>query len=220
MNRIQPYTIRNSRNVVIATINPATTTRDAFPIELPGNGYPKYGEFINEGLYRNLENFCADTPPPNPIEGMFWYDYVNKIENYWDGVAWRPLLGANNTNGAKFPMLVGAENISLTQVGSTRIFTAVGSYVYYPVSIMLFPITVQGLFDDPAVINLTSQASEDVLENVPLGLPTETRFVTYPISGMTEAISSGRHIDLNVTQAYSGTSLVATYKAVIFGHII
>jgi len=89
---IPAYTIRNAAATIVATINPATTTGVTFPIEMPGAGFPQYGEFWNQNVYRLMENFAKPTAPSNPAPGMLWYNSTTKVESYWDGTEWRALL--------------------------------------------------------------------------------------------------------------------------------
>ena len=217
---ISPYTIRNTNGDVVATVNPATTTETTFPVEFPGSGYPIYGEFWNQNVYRLMENFSKSTPPSNPVPGMTWYNSTNKSQSYWDGAIWRPLLAANSANAIAFPMAVAANSVNLASAATTTIFTSAGSLEYYPTSLMLIPVTVSGTFTAPAAISLERTATEDIMETVILGNPTSTKFANYPMSGMVETVTGGQEIKLVVSSPMTGTGITALFKAIVFGHII
>ena len=75
------YNVFNARGSLVTTIGVATTTGAAFPIELIGQGIALYGPIIAQNQYFILENFAKDTPPTNPVEGMFWYNSDPKKPN-------------------------------------------------------------------------------------------------------------------------------------------
>jgi len=216
---IPAYTIRNAAATIVATINPATTTGVTFPIEMPGAGFPQYGEFWNQNVYRLMENFAKPTAPSNPAPGMLWYNSTTKVESYWDGTEWRALSGESSGNSVAFPMMVAAATLDLATAATTTIFTPVGAKVYYPTAMILLPVVIAGVFTAPATINLYKTASEDIMENAVTGTPNATKFGNYPLSGFVERVSGASTIKFVVSSAMTGTGITATYKAILFGYI-
>lgn len=218
-----PYVLKDASNITIATLSPAQTTGATFPIELAGAGYPVYGKFMNQNLYWIMENFSKDTAPSAPVAGMNWYKKNSKTFHLWDTVAWQQILTANNASNSAFPMEVAAATLNLAAAGTTVVFSSAGTgRTWYPTSLMLFPISIVGTFDDPSTctLNIYKTTSEDIMENVVLGNPTSTRFANYPISGMSETVSGSQTITLEVQDGFTGTGITATYAAVIFGRVV
>lgn len=211
------YTITNSAGSTIATINTSTTTGSTFPIELIGQGTSLYGAFIAQNLYRMVENFAKTTPPTNPIEGQFWYKKDTKVPHYYDGSSMIPLLTASSAGSGLFPMLAGAASINLAATGTTAIFQAPGTGIrYHPTMLALLPVGAITA-TSPASLNLGIDTDEDILETVIVGNMAANRHVVYNIEGTTRFATGTETIDLNVTSAAGGGTLIV--KALLFGFV-
>lgn len=221
MTVMSPYVIKNTRNSTVATINPVQTTGTTFPIELAGAGFPTYGKFMDQNLYWTVENFAKSTAPSAPIEGMNWYNVTSKTFHLWDTVSWKQILTSNTSTNCAFPMQAAAATLNLASAGTTVIMSAAGTgLTYYPTALMLFPVSVVGTFADPCTLNLHTTASEDIMEYVVMGTPNASGYAHYTITGMGLSVSGSQTIKLEVASPYTGTGITATYRAVIFGHIL
>lgn len=209
------YNVTNTAGATIATIGVATTTGLAFPIELIGQGISLYGPIIASTQYRLMENFAFDTPPPNPVQGMIWYAPTGDVVSYYDGTQWVPLSSGSNNSGVMFEMLPAATNIDLTVAGITPIFTDPNNgKTFHPTALLLKVNGVPGA-TSPAFANLMISSSEDVLENVSIHLPDNSRHGYYIIQGTTHVATGGATLSLEVTSPASGGAL--NVDAYVFG---
>jgi len=80
------YTVRNSSNVVVATVadNSIDTSTD---ITLIGKNYTGYGQRLNENLIGLLENFSKTSAPTKPIRGQIWFDSNTNDLKVYNGSA-------------------------------------------------------------------------------------------------------------------------------------
>jgi hypothetical protein len=80
------YTVRNSSNVVVATVadNSIDTSTD---ITLIGKNYTGYGQKLNENLIVLLENFSKTSAPVKPIRGQIWFDSNTNDLKVYNGSA-------------------------------------------------------------------------------------------------------------------------------------
>lgn len=78
------YTVRNSNNVVIATVadNSIDSSTD---ITLIGKNFTGYGVRLNENLIYMLENFAKNTAPTKAIRGQLWYDTATNDLKVYNG---------------------------------------------------------------------------------------------------------------------------------------
>lgn len=87
-----PYTIRftdeiNKGSIVVEDREINTTDTS---LQFPGKQSTAYGTAIGENFLHLLENFAANNPPSNPVEGQTWYDTnigVDQLKVY-DGTNW------------------------------------------------------------------------------------------------------------------------------------
>jgi len=87
-----PYTIRftdeiNKGSLIIEDREINTTDTS---LQFPGKQATAYGTAIGENFLHLLENFAANNPPSNPVEGQTWYDNsigVDQLKVY-DGTNW------------------------------------------------------------------------------------------------------------------------------------
>lgn len=210
------YTIRNSSNVIVANISPSTTTGTNFAVELVGQQFSLYGVAIAQNFYRLMEHFSMDTPPVNPVEGMIWYDRVNKIPNYYDGTRFISILSASTSYSARFVMLPAATDLDFTVAATTPVFQGLAGLTYYPTGVFLFPRSVLNV-STPAVFNLFTTTAEDIMENTVLSGPTPTKSAFYPIYGMTEPVVGTNQAKLEVSSAATGGGVALRYDVVLFG---
>ena len=100
------YTVNNTRNTVVSTVNNGTTAAVG-GITLIGKNFTGYGEIIAEDFVKILENHANTTPPSAPLEGQLYWDTTNQsIKVYNSSTNWHALnvqVGASshtNTQGA------------------------------------------------------------------------------------------------------------------------
>jgi hypothetical protein len=211
------YIVTNTAGTTVATINVASTTGSAFPIELIGQGISLYGPTIAKNQYRQLENFALATPPSNPVTGQFWYKRNTKIPHFYNGTQFIPLLAASSSYAGQFTMLPAAANLDLTIAGNTAIFQAPGTLQrFHPTGIMMLPVGPVTA-TSPAIFNLTVGASEDVLENVPVSNMTTVSHAFYRIEGTTRFLSGSESLFIAVTTPASGGAL--TVNISVFGFV-
>ena len=68
------YTVRNSNNVVVATVADNSIDTSSTSVTLIGKNYVGYGQKANENLVYILENFAKTSAPTAPLTGQLWYD--------------------------------------------------------------------------------------------------------------------------------------------------
>ena len=68
------YTIIRSNGSTLTTIQDGTINTTSTSLGMPGRNYAGYGQTLNTNFVRTIENFAADTPPPNPLKGQLWYN--------------------------------------------------------------------------------------------------------------------------------------------------
>ncbi len=211
------YTIQNTAGSTVATINPATTTGTAFSVEMPGQGYSLYGQAVNQSMYRMMENSANTTAPTNPVVGQWWYNTAVGSPFFWNGSAWIIVAGSRTTM-ILFTMASGAFNIDFTSTGLTTIFTHPGGAIkYFPTGLLLQPAGFVNVTGSP-VFSLQNLASEDVMEANSITAPTATKFAWWSIEGLTEPVTAGNSVSINVSAAATGgVGLTLRYNAFLFG---
>ena len=87
-----PYTIRftdeiNKGSLLIEDREINTTDTS---LQFPGKQATAYGTAIGENFLHLLENFAANNPPSNPVEGQTWYDNTIGVDQLkvYDGTNW------------------------------------------------------------------------------------------------------------------------------------
>lgn len=210
------YNILNTAGVNVATIGVSTTTGATFPIELIGLGISQYGPIVARNQYRHLENFAEDTPPPNPVTGMFWYRRDIQVPHFYNGSEFVPLSTARNGASVGFDMLPAAIGIDFTTTGNTTIFQAPGTGErFHPTSIVLVPNGTVSV-TSPAAFSLFVSGPEDVLETVIVDNPAENVSYNFTIAGATRIIEGAETLNLEVTTAAAGGNL--NLDAYVFGY--
>lgn len=87
------YTINKTDGSIYAVVADGTIDTGT-SLVLVGKNYSGYGEFLNENLFRLLENHANPTQPPNPIVGQLWFDKSTNILKVFNGTDFRSLGGA------------------------------------------------------------------------------------------------------------------------------
>lgn len=210
------YNITNTAGANVATIGVSTTTGATFPIELIGQGISLYGPIVAQNQYRHLENFSEDTPPANPITGMFWYKRDSQVPHFYNGSEFVPLSTARNGASVGFEMLPAATAIDFTATGVTTIFQAPGTGVrFHPTSIILVPNGAVGA-TSPGAFSLFVSSPEDVLETVIVDNAAANVSYNFTIAGATRMIENVETLNLEVTTAATGGAL--NLDAYVFGY--
>ena len=209
------YSILNSRNNLVATINVGTTTGVTFPIVLRGQGIAPYGEQQATLDYHLLENFANTTEPTNPVEGMNFYNTTLQLPHFFNGTKFVPYLTGPTSQGGLFQMLPAATGIDFEALATTAIFTAPGDgSTWHPTSILLVPTSVGGGLTVFPQFNLQVVAADDVLSTSLLSNPSTDTHANYPIDGTTRYATGVESISLEVVLVTDDTLLV---DAFIFG---
>lgn len=209
------YDIKNSRGITVAIINVGTTTLNAFPIEIQGQGIAPYGTIYGETVYHLLENFANSIEPTNAVEGQDFYRSDTQIPHFYNGTKFVPYLTLGNGANGLFEMLPSALNIDLTNLGTTPLFTApADGSSWLPSMLILVPTTVTAI-TGPAHISLEIAATEDVLEQTLVANASMNSAHQYTIGGTTRYATGAETISMVVTTAAPGTALLV--NAFLFG---
>ena len=108
------YTIKNSRNVTVATI--ADGAKDETTnITLIGKNFLGYGTALNTDFYYLLENFASGTAPTKPVQGQLWYDTsVDDLKVYSTANSWGYAVKTANNLTLNNNLAVNGGNITST----------------------------------------------------------------------------------------------------------
>lgn len=115
--------IRNTRGILLATIEQGKTDSDSTSLVLHGYGADEYGQLRDQTLVHLLENFYGSSGPSNPIQGQLWFRANDQLYVWvgspgsWssivppaDALGFNIIAGAGLTGGG-FPTLSPAEVI-------------------------------------------------------------------------------------------------------------
>ena len=119
------YTVRNSNNVVVATVadNAIDTTTD---LTLIGKNYNGYGQKLNENLIYLLENFTKTSAPTKPIKGQLWYDATTNDLKIYNGSSFVAAIKAASSLTVSSTITVTG-NANVGNLGTTGLITATGN---------------------------------------------------------------------------------------------
>lgn len=78
------------------TVEAGTRNSDT-SLYLIGQGYPRYGESVNENFIKLLENFASRTAPARPTMGQLWYDGNTNTLKVYNNVSTWVALGGGST---------------------------------------------------------------------------------------------------------------------------
>lgn len=99
------YLIKDTSGNLVATVNNGVLNTQ-FDIDLIGQNYVHYGQTFNDNLYKLMENFANNTPPPKGVNGQIWYNkadsnlYINKGSQ--SSPNWLQIAGGSGTGGGQW----------------------------------------------------------------------------------------------------------------------
>ena len=124
------YTILNSNGTVLTTIQDGTINTTSTSLGLPGRNYAGYGQAIDTNFVQMLENFAANVPPPNPIQGQLWFNTNNNTLCVCPATGtttasnWLVLSSTSSSGSATFGNITVNGNVNAANViASTSIST-------------------------------------------------------------------------------------------------
>ena len=86
---------------------------------LIGQGYSRYGEYVNENFVKLLENFAARSAPVRATMGQLWYDgNTNTLKVYNNTAQWVEVGGGGSATYT-FPAVIGTPGQVLTSNGNS-----------------------------------------------------------------------------------------------------
>ena len=112
------YTIVKSDGTVLTTIADGTINTTSTSLGLPGRNFAGYGQTVDTNFVHQLENYAANTPPPNPLRGQLWYDINNSLlkvcptDNQNNANAWVTLATSSGTSVTTFGTVAVTGNLS------------------------------------------------------------------------------------------------------------
>lgn len=112
------YTIVKSDGTVLTTIADGTINTTSTSLGLPGRNFAGYGQTVDTNFVHQLENYAANTPPPNPLRGQLWYDINNSLlkvcptDNQTNANAWVTLATSSGTSVTTFGTVAVTGNLS------------------------------------------------------------------------------------------------------------
>lgn len=212
------YVLTNTRGSTIATIPTATRNTTASPLVLIGQGISLYGPAWNEDMYAILENFANSTTPPNPVEGMFWYDSGARIPNFYDGTNFIPVGTEVNSASVRFAQPPAANGVDFTVSATIAIVNNITGFHLYPTSVILIPQGTVSASTPPA-FNLYVTSPNDCLGETIVDAPSASRNGYYSIEGSSAFLSAPTDsLFIQITTPATGGAL--TYAVRVFGHAV
>jgi len=124
------YTIIRSNGQTLTTIQDGTINTTSTSLGLPGRNYAGYGVTLNTNFARLIENFAANTPPANPLQGQLWYNTILGTLNVCpaDGTTsagnWLTLTSTNSGGNTTFGNLTVTGNIVTNNLSVTNATTS------------------------------------------------------------------------------------------------
>jgi hypothetical protein len=122
------YTIRNTRNQLVATVVDGAVDSTT-NVRLIGKNFVGYGTALNENIIALLENFASPSAPNKPVTGMLWYDTsTNDLYVYNGANTFVPAIKtASNltvTGNVSASNLTVTGNVSASNVSATTSMSA------------------------------------------------------------------------------------------------
>lgn len=87
------YTINRTDGTIYSVVPDGQVDTDT-SLVLVGKNYAGYGEFLNENMFKLLENHANATAPTAPVIGQLWFDKSTNILKVYNGTDFRSLGGA------------------------------------------------------------------------------------------------------------------------------
>jgi hypothetical protein len=110
------YNIKKSNGQPLVSIPDSTQDTTASSLILPGRNSLNFGLSIDQNFVNLLQNFAANSPPPNPLEGQLWYDSVGQTLNIYDKNRWIQVMSSFDGAGGVTSQKIGINNIDLTAI--------------------------------------------------------------------------------------------------------
>jgi hypothetical protein len=200
------YTIRNTRNQLVATVADGAVDSTT-NIRLIGKNYVGYGTALNENLIAILENFANTSAPNKPITGMLWYDTNSNDLKIYNGTTFVPAVKTASSFTVTGNLSAG--NISVTAAISGATVGA-GTSMTAPT----FNGNLAGNVNGNVTGNLNGNVSGNVTGNLNGNVSATTIAGNLTTAAQPNVTSLGSLVDLTVN---GNTSLAATGGAVAIG---
>lgn len=85
------YRLNRSDGTILTDLVDGQVDEFSTTLTLVGRSYTGYGEFLNENLIHQLENFANTVPPQSPMNGQLWWDTSTNQMNVFNGSQWNPV---------------------------------------------------------------------------------------------------------------------------------
>lgn len=204
------YTVTTTSGAALAVISDSTVNKTATSLTLIGKNYAGYGIFLNENYVKLLENFANATSPTSPLAGQLWYNTIDKVLNFYDGVAWKPLSAAQSTSVApeaettKVGDIWWDINVSQLKAWDGTQWIVIGPILYTPATVTTGAVsmTISDGFVDHYVVALKSQ------DTIVAIVSNDSQFTPNPSVSGFSSISPGVNLRSGNVK-YVGTSITA-----------
>ncbi len=110
------YNIKKSNGQPLVSIPDSTQDTTASSLILPGRNSLNFGLSIDQNFVNLLQNFAANSPPPNPLEGQLWYDAVGQALNIYDSNRWIQVMSSFDGAGGVTSQKIGINGIDITAI--------------------------------------------------------------------------------------------------------
>ena len=145
------YTIVKSDGQVLTTIADGTINTTSTSVGLPGRNFAGYGQTVDTNFVHQIENFAANTPPPNPLRGQLWYDInasllkVCPTDGLSNANAWVSLAVSSGTSTTTFGSVSVTGNLQANNI------TSVNAIVGDTITVRLATVTANATIANAAI---------------------------------------------------------------------
>jgi hypothetical protein len=135
------YTIVKSDGTVLTTIADGTINTTSTSLGLPGRNFAGYGQTVDTNFVHQLENYAANTPPPNPLRGQLWYDINNSLlkvcptDNQNNANAWVTLATSSGTSVTTFGSVSITGNLTANNANIANSLSVTGTGTFTNISV-------------------------------------------------------------------------------------
>jgi hypothetical protein len=135
------YTIVKSDGTVLTTIADGTINTSSTSLGLPGRNFAGYGQTVDTNFVHQLENYAANTPPPNPLRGQLWYDINNSLlkvcptDNQNNANAWVTLATSSGTSVTTFGSVSITGNLTANNANIANSLSVTGTGTFTNISV-------------------------------------------------------------------------------------